>query len=207
MLPEILGQEIFGDYSLRFSPQNSPEILGRETLLPEITRDLNFLGNFGTVRPKFSRKFWHEFVLLSRVKFLGNFVHTKFREIWNRSSGRQILGNFVHTKFSEKFGTGALGLSCEIFRKFRGPKFPGNLGVKLSGNFVRTKFADKFGTGALGLSCEIFRKFRGPKFPGNLGVKFSRNFVVPPKFPHKFGTGALGLSCEIFRKFRGPKFP
>ena len=125
MLPEILGQEIFGDYSLRFSPQNSPEILGRETLLPEITRDLNFLGNFGTVRPKFSRKFWKEFVLLSRVKFLGNFVHTKFSEKFGTGAlGVKFLGNFVHTKFPDKVGTGALGLSCEIFRKFRGSKFP-----------------------------------------------------------------------------------
>ena len=124
---KIWGQETFGDYSMHFSPPNSPKILGRETLLHEITRDLKFLGNFGTVRPKFSRKFWIDFVLLSRVKFLGNFFHTKFSEKFGTGAlGVKFLGHFVHTKFPNKFGTGALGLSCEISGKFRGPKFPGN---------------------------------------------------------------------------------
>ena len=61
IFPEILGQEIFGDYSLRFSPQHSPEIIGQEMLLYKISRDLKFLGNVGTVLPKFSGKFWNDF--------------------------------------------------------------------------------------------------------------------------------------------------
>ena len=104
--------------------------MGRETLLHDITRDLKFLGNFGMVRPKFSRKFWNDFFSLSRVKFLGNFVPTKFSEKFGIGAlGVKFLGNFVPTKFPDKLGTGALGLYSEIFRKFWGPKFPGNFGV------------------------------------------------------------------------------
>ena len=84
------------------------EFLGRETLLREIIRHVKFLGKFGTAHSKFSRKFWNELFLLSRGQF---------------------LGNFVHAKFSDKFGTGALGLYSEIFRKVSGPKFPENFGV------------------------------------------------------------------------------
>ena len=56
-LPGILGEETFGNHSLDFALQNSPGILGRDTLLGEITRDVKFLGNFGTAHSKFSRKF------------------------------------------------------------------------------------------------------------------------------------------------------
>ena len=85
---KILGQETFGDYSLRFSPQNSPEILERETLLHEITRDLKLLGNFGTVRPKFSGKFWNEFFLIIsyskflEISFTRNFLRNLEQELW-----------------------------------------------------------------------------------------------------------------------------
>ena len=166
IFPEILGQETFGDYSLRFSPQNSPEILGREMLLHEIIRDLKFLGNVGTVRPKFSRKFWNEFFFYSLAS---NFWEISFARIFSEKFGTGALGvKFLgNMKFPDKFGSGALGLSCEISGKFRGPKFPGNLGVKFSGSFVPTKFPAKFGIGSLGLYS---KKFRGPKFPGNFEI-------------------------------------
>ena len=163
IFPEILGQETFGDYSLRFSPQNSSEILGRETLLHEITRDLKFLGNFGTVRPKFSGNFWNEFFLISRVKFLGNFVHTKFSEKFGTGAlGVKFPGNFVHTKFPDKFGTGALGLSCEIFRKFRVQNF---LEIWAS-NFQEISFTRNF---PINLEQELWGCI--PKFSGNFGVQ------------------------------------
>ena len=48
IFPEILGQETFGDYSLLFSPQNSPEILGGTG--DATSRDYT--------RPEISGKFW-----------------------------------------------------------------------------------------------------------------------------------------------------
>ena len=119
---EILGQEAFGNYLLCFALRNSPGIWGRETLLREITRNVKFQGNFGTAHSKFSRKFWKDFFKLSRVKF---------------------LGNFVHTKFSDRFGTGALGLYSEILRKFWGPTFPGNFWGRKHLATVRCVFCSK----------------------------------------------------------------
>ena len=186
--PGNLGQETFGNYSLCFVLQNPLVILGRETLLRKITRDVKFLGNFGTAHSKFSRKFWNEFVLLSRVKF---------------------VGKFVHAKFSAKFGTGALGLYSEVLRKFGGPKFPGNFGVgniwQLFAVFFAPKFSGNFGTrNAFSrdyTKCQISRKFwNGPSkfyrdFLGNLiNAKFTDSFdleqelwVCIPKFSENFG--------------------
>ena len=228
IFPEILGQETFGDYSLRFSPQNSSEILGRETLLHEITRDLKFLGNFGTVRPKFSGNFWNEFFLISRVKFVGHFVHTKFSEKFGTGAlGVKFPGNFVHTKFPDKFGTGALGLSCEMFR-ISGSKFSGNFRSRLPAQiFLEILGQQTFGNyslcfslpnspGILGRETLLREITRGVKFLGNFGTahsKISRKFwnelflfsrvkflanFVHIEFSDKFGTGALGLYSEIF---------
>ena len=118
IFPEILGQTL-GDYSVRFSLQNFPEILGRETLHHEITRDLKFLGNFGTVRPKFSRKSWTIFSL-SRVKFLGKF--RSHREIWNRSSGRQISRKFRSHEISREIWNRSSGAVFRNFQKILGSK-------------------------------------------------------------------------------------
>ena len=147
--PEILGQETF--YLLSSPSPNFPGNFGAGDIwrLFDAFFAPKFSGNFGTgdaasrdyTRPEISWTFWdgpsqnfQEFLerifSLSRVKFLGNFVHTKFSEKFGTGAlGVKFLGNFVHTKLPEKFGTGALGLYSEIFRKFWGPKFPGNFAV------------------------------------------------------------------------------
>ena len=105
--------------------------------------------NFPGIRPKFSRKFWNDFVSLSRVKF---------------------LGNLVHTKIAEKFGTGALDV------KFLGKKsftrnFPTNLEQELWGCPV--KFPEKFRVQNF---LEIWASnFQEISFPRNFRNNFQRS--------------------------------
>ena len=75
----------------------------------------NFPGNFGTIFFKYlALNFWE-------ISFTRNCPRNL-----EGALGVKFVGNFVHTEFPDKFGRGALGLSCEIFRKFRDPKFCGS---------------------------------------------------------------------------------
>ena len=175
---------------MRFGLQNSPAILGRETLLHEITRDLKFLGNFGTVRPKFSRKMWNEFFSLSRGKFRS---HEIFREIWNRSSGRQISRKFRSREISQEIWNRSSGAVFRNFQKILGSKISWKFwGRKFILLFAPTsppqpvpKFSGNFGTGFFLLSSP------SPNFAGNFGAGIWRLFSAfwAPKFSGNFGTG------------------
>ena len=78
-----------GYYLLLFLRQNSPGILGRETLLREITRNFKFLGNFGTVYPNFGG-----------TDFLGNLIDAKSK------FGIGTLG--LYSKILRKFWGGSI---------------------------------------------------------------------------------------------------
>ena len=114
-----------------------------------------FSGNFGTgdaasqdyTIPAISRKFWdgpsqifpkfwNDF-LLSRIKFLGNFVPTKF---W---AGRRSTLSRLQPKFPGNFGTGKI---WQLFAVLCAPKFSGNFGTRnaSSRDYTKHQISRKF---------------------------------------------------------------